>query len=127
MKDADKNRAVDLGRQLVSLGFVLFSTSGTAKVLAENGVPVTRIPRLEEGRPNVIDMIKNGRMQLIINTPSGMMPRQDENKIRTAAVLNNISIMTTMAGAFAALRGIKAMKQKRVGVRSLQSYVGNVY
>jgi carbamoyl-phosphate synthase large subunit len=127
VKDADKNRAVDLGRQLVSLGFVLFSTSGTAKVLAENGVPVTRIPRLEEGRPNVIDMIKNGRMQLIINTPSGMMPRQDENKIRTAAVLNNISIMTTMAGAFAALRGIKAMKQKRVGVRSLQSYVGNVY
>ena len=126
VKDADKARAVDLGRQLVALGFVLFSTAGTAKVLTENGVPVTRIPRLDEGRPNVIDMIKNGRMQLIINTPSGMMPRQDENKIRTAAVLNGISIMTTMAGAFAALRGIKAMKQKRVGVRSLQSYVGNV-
>ncbi len=126
VKDADKARAVDLGRQLVALGFSLFSTSGTAKVLVENGVPVTRIPRLDEGRPNVVDMIKNGRMQLIINTPSGMMPRQDENKIRTAAVQNNISIMTTIAGAFAALRGIKAMKQKRVGVRSLQSYVGNV-
>ena len=127
VKDADKPGAVDLGRQLVALGFVLFSTSGTAKILAESGVPVTRIPRLEEGRPNVVDMIKNGRMQMIINTPSGMMPRQDENKIRTAAVLNNISIMTTMAGASAALRGIKAMKQKRVGVRSLQSYVGNVF
>ncbi len=126
VKDADKARAIDLGRQLVALGFSIYSTSGTAKVLTENGVPVTRIPRLDEGRPNVVDMIKNGRMQLIINTPSGMMPRQDENKIRTAAVLNNISIMTTIAGAFAALRGIKAMRQKRVGVRSLQSYVGNV-
>ena len=82
--------------------------------------------RLNEGRPNVVDMIKNGQMQMIINTPSGMMPRQDENKIRTAAVLNNVSIMTTMAGASAALRGIKAMEQKRVGVRSLQGYVGNV-
>ena len=127
VKDSDKAAAADLGRQLVALGFSLFSTSGTAKVLAENGVPVTRIPRLEEGRPNVVDMIKNGRMQLIINTPSGMMPRHDENKIRTAAVINNISIMTTMAGASAAVRGIKAMKQKRVGVRSLQSYVGNVF
>ncbi|HLP02211.1 MAG TPA: carbamoyl-phosphate synthase large subunit [Opitutaceae bacterium] len=126
VKDADKQRAVDLGRQLVAVGFSIYSTSGTAKVLQEHGVPVTRIPRLDEGRPNVVDMIKNGRMQLIINTPSGMMPRQDENKIRTAAVANNISIMTTIAGAFAALRGIKAMKQKRVGVRSLQSYVGNV-
>jgi carbamoyl-phosphate synthase large subunit len=126
VKDADKPHAVELARQLVALGFSIYSTSGTAKVLIENGVAVTRIPRLEEGRPNVVDMIKNGRIQLIINTPSGMMPRQDENKIRTAAVQNNISIMTTIAGAFAALRGIKAMKQKRVGVRSLQSYVGNV-
>ena len=126
VKDADKPRAVDLGRQLVALGFKIFSTSGTAKVLQENGVDVTRIPRIDEGRPNVVDMIKNMQMHMIINTPSGMMPRQDENKIRTAAVLNNVSIMTTMAGAYAALRGIKAMKQKRVGVRSLQSYVGNV-
>jgi carbamoyl-phosphate synthase large subunit len=126
VKDADKHRAVALGRQLVALGFNLYSTAGTAKVLVENGVAVTKIHRLNEGRPNVVDMIKNGQMQMIINTPSGMMPRQDENKIRTAAVLNNVSIMTTMAGASAALRGIKAMKQKRVGVRSLQSYVGNV-
>ena len=125
VKDADKARAVDLGRQLAAVGFLLFATSGTARVLAENGVPVTKIPRLDEGRPNVVDMIKNGQMHMIINTPSGMMPRQDENKIRSAAVANNVCIMTTLAGAFAGLRGIKAMKQKRVGVRSLQSYVGN--
>ena len=65
-------------------------------------------------------------MQLVINTPSGMIPRQDENKIRMAAVSNNVCIMTTITGAYAALRGIKAIKQMRVGVRSLQSFVGSV-
>jgi carbamoyl-phosphate synthase large subunit len=71
-------------------------------------------------------MLKNGQIQMIFNTPSGMIPRKDENKIRSAAYAHNICLMTTITGAFAALNGIKALKQKRVGVRPLQKYLGNV-
>ena len=127
VKDADKARVVELGRELSALGFGIFSTVGTAAILAENGVPVQKLPRIDEGRPNAVDLIKNGQMQLVINTPSGMIPRKDENKIRMAAVANNVCIMTTITGAYAALRGIKAVKQMRVGVRSLQSFVGAVH
>jgi carbamoyl-phosphate synthase large subunit len=127
VKDADKARVVELGRELAALGFGIFSTTGTAKILSESGIAVQKLPRIDEGRPNAVDLIKNGQMQLVINTPSGMIPRQDENKIRMAAVANNVCIMTTITGAYAALRGIKAMKQMRIGVRSLQSFVGSVH
>jgi carbamoyl-phosphate synthase large subunit len=70
--------------------------------------------------------LKNGQIQMILNTPSGMIPRKDENKIRSAAYAHNICLMTTITGAYAALHGITALKQKRVGVRPLQQYLGNV-
>ncbi|MGH8019740.1 MAG: carbamoyl-phosphate synthase large subunit, partial [Opitutaceae bacterium] len=125
VKDADKPRAVDLARQLEALGFVIFSTSGTAQTLSENGVRVNRLFKIDEGRPTVVDMIKNGKIQMIINTPSGMVPRRDENVIRSAAYAHNVCIMTTITGAFAALNGIKAIRQKRLTARSLQSFTGN--
>jgi carbamoyl-phosphate synthase large subunit len=124
VKNADKQRAVDLGRQLVSLGFVLFSTSGTAKVLAENGVPVTRIPRLEEGRPNVIDMIKNGRMQLIINTPSGKRTVNDSKEIRQTTLLYGVPYTTTVSGAAAMAQAILEERGQGLGVTCLQDYYG---
>ena len=126
VKDADKALAVDLARQLSALGFVIFSTSGTAKTLADNGVKTTRLAKIDEGRPTAVDMIKNGQIQMIINTPSGMLPRKDENKIRSAAYAHNICIMTTITGAAAALNGIKALRNKTVGVRPIQKYIGNV-
>jgi carbamoyl-phosphate synthase large subunit len=126
VKDADKPRAVDLGRELVALGFTLCSTSGTARSLRENGVPVQILAKIDEGRPTVIDLIKNGQLQMIINTPSGMIPRKDENKIRSAAYAHSICLMTTITGALAALNGIKALRQKRVGVRPLQKYMTNI-
>jgi carbamoyl-phosphate synthase large subunit len=126
VKDADKARAVDLGRQLEALGFTIYSTSGTARSLRENGVNVQLLAKIDEGRPTVIDLLKNGQLQMIVNTPSGMTPRKDENKIRSAAYAHNICIMTTITGAYAALAGIKALKQKRVGIRPLQKYLGNV-
>ncbi len=126
VKDTDKPRVVELARGLIALGFSICSTSGTAKLLRENGVEVQTVFRLNEGRPNCVDMLKNGEIQLVVNTPRGMIPRQDENAIRAAAVANNVAIMTTITGAFAALEGIRAMKQKRVGVRALQQYRGNV-
>ena len=126
VKDADKNRVVDLARQLETLGFTIYSTSGTADHLAASGVKVNRLCKIDEGRPTAVDMIKNGQIKLIINTPGGMIPRKDENKIRQAAYAHSVCIMTTITGAQAALQGIQALKNKRVGVRPIQSYVGNV-
>jgi len=126
VKDADKQRAVELATELSSLGFEIYSTSGTAKLLAEKGVKVNKLAKIDEGRPTAIDMIKNGQIQLIINTPSGMIPRKDENKIRSAAYAHSVCIMTTITGASAAVNGIKALRNKLVGVRPIQKYVGNV-
>ncbi|HTB80980.1 MAG TPA: carbamoyl-phosphate synthase large subunit [Opitutaceae bacterium] len=126
VKDADKARAVDLARQLEGLGFTIYSTSGTAVALAANGVNVKKLAKIDEGRPTAIDLIKNGQIQMVINTPGGMIPRRDENQIRSAAYAHNVCIMTTITGASAALNGIKALKQKRVGVRPIQQYRGNV-
>jgi carbamoyl-phosphate synthase large subunit len=126
VKDADKPRAVELARQLEGLGFSIYSTSGTAKVLVDAGVKVTKLAKIAEGRPTAVDMIKNGQMHLVINTPGGMVPRLDENKIRAVAYAHNVCIMTTMMGAFAAVKGIEALQQKQVGVRPIQKFVGNV-
>ena len=126
VKDADKPRATALARALVELGFTIYSTSGTAKTLADNGVPVKRISKIAEGRPNAVDMLKNGQIQLVINTPAGMIPRQDENKIRAAAYSHAVCLMTTITGAFAAVEGIRALREKPVGVKPIQLYRGNV-
>ena len=126
VKDADKARAVDLARQLVGMGFEIYSTSGTATILAENGVPVRRLAKISEGRPNAADLIKNGQIQMVINTPGGMIPRRHENQIRAAAYAHNVCIMTTITGASAAVEGIRALREKPVGVRPIQSYRGNV-
>lgn len=124
VKDHDKPMALEIAKRLVALGFRLFSTSGTAKLLSENGIPVTRTYKLNEGaRPNVIDMIKNDEMDLIINTPSGMTPRLDENKIRQEALLKKVCTMTTMMAANVAVKGIEAMREKEMSVQSLQDYM----
>lgn len=122
-KDSDKPKAVELAKDLASLGFQIYSTSGTADFLKENGIETKKLFRIAEGRPNVIDLIKNGEMQMVINTPSGMIPRKDENHIRSVAYANSICIMTTLTGAMAAVAGIGSLKEKDFEVRSLQSYV----
>ncbi len=126
VKDSDKPRAVEIARALEKLGFTIYSTSGTAKTLAEGGVAVKRVAKIAEGRPNTVDLIKNGQIQMVINTPGGMIPRRDENAIRSAAYAHNVCIMTTITGAAAAIEGIKALKEKHVGVRPIQKYRGNV-
>ena len=113
---------IDIARQLFHMGFGIVSTVGTARALEENGVQVTRVFRLSEGRPNVIDMIKNDNISLIINTASGTIPRKDENLIRTEAVKRNISIFTTISGARAAVDAIRAVKQNDIVVRPVQDY-----
>ncbi|MEO5960087.1 MAG: carbamoyl phosphate synthase large subunit, partial [Opitutaceae bacterium] len=126
VKDSDKPRAAEIARSLEALGFTICSTSGTAKTLADAGVKVKKLAKIAEGRPNAVDLIKNGQIQMVINTPGGMVPRRDENAIRSAAYAHNVCIMTTITGAAAAVDGIRALKEKHVGVRPIQQYRGNV-
>ena len=122
VKDHDKERAVEIARGLSELGFGITATAGTGKILKENGIEVKSVYRLSEGRPNVIDLIKNGKISLIINTPQGTVPRQNENQIRSEALKYNICIMTTISAAAAAVDGIRSLREKGYEVRSIQSY-----
>jgi carbamoyl-phosphate synthase large subunit len=122
VSDADKPRVAEVARQFVELGFELVATSGTAAVLEEAGLKVQRVFKLTEGRPNTLDLLKNRELQLVINTPSGQVPRADEVRIRTTAVYTGTPIMTTLRGARAAVLGITALKQRGYGVRPLQEY-----
>lgn len=123
VKERDKPKAVALGKELVKLGFKLFCTSGTSQAFEEAKVPVQKLFKVSEGaRPNVLDMLKNGQIQLIINTPSGQLPRKDENIMRSEAVLRKVCMITTLSGAEAAIDGIKALNEKPLEVRSLQEF-----
>ncbi|MBI5386474.1 MAG: carbamoyl-phosphate synthase large subunit [Verrucomicrobia bacterium] len=122
VSDRDKQHVAEVARQFVELGFELVATGGTATVLAQAGLKVQRIFKLQEGRPNALDFLKNREIQLVINTPAGQTPRADEVKIRTTAVYTNTPIMTTLSGAKAAVLGITALKKQGYGVRTLQEY-----
>jgi carbamoyl-phosphate synthase large subunit len=122
VRDADKPAVVHLARGLLQLGFSVFSTSGTASALEAAGIEVNRLYKLTEGRPNVLDMLKNGEIGLIINTPAGPVARQDEVRIRTTALYQRVPVMTTLAAAQATLRALRSLKTKPLGVKSLQEY-----
>ena len=122
VRDSDKEEAAGLAAEFAKLGFKLYATGGTAKALTAAGVTVNKLFKVTEGRPNVLDMIKNGEIAFIINTPSGKIPREDEVKIRSAAVANRIPIMTTLSGAKASLSGILSMQTKGLRVRPIQEH-----
>jgi len=122
VRDADKHAIPELALGLQALGFWVYSTSGTASTLEAAGVPVVRLNKIAEGRPNVLDMLKNGEIALIINTPSGHVARQDEIKIRTTALYQRVPVMTTLAAAQASLLALRSLKTKPLGVKSLQEY-----
>jgi carbamoyl-phosphate synthase large subunit len=124
VSDADKPKVADIARLYVDLGFELVATGGTARVLEEAGLQVRRIFKLQEGRPNAVDLLINREIQLVINTPSGQVPRADEVKIRTTAVFTGTPIMTTLSGARALALGIAALQRRGYGVKTLQEYHG---
>ncbi|HTG45219.1 MAG TPA: ATP-grasp domain-containing protein, partial [Verrucomicrobiae bacterium] len=119
---AHKHHAAEVAKLFADLGFELVATSGTAAVLEQAGLKVQRVFKLNEGRPNSIDLLKNREIQLVINTPSGQSPREDEVKIRTTAVYTNTPIMTTLSGAKAAALGIAALRKNGYEVKPLQEY-----
>ena len=116
-----KHAAVEIGRQLQELGFQLLATSGTATRLEEGGVAVERVKKIAEGHPNLIDYLKNGDVQLILNTPSGKGARTDEGRIRAAAVQHGVPCITTLAAAEAAVRAMRASRDASMEVMSLQN------
>jgi carbamoyl-phosphate synthase large subunit len=122
VSDADKKEVAQVAQQFAALGFELISTGGTAAVLEKAGLKVQRVFKLTEGRPHTIDLLKNREIQLVINTPSGQIPRADEVKIRTTAVYTNTPIMTTLSGAKAVALGIAALKKSGYSVQTLQEY-----
>jgi len=122
VSDAHKREAAEVARSFADLGFELVATGGTASVLEAAGLQVQRIFKLQEGRPNAIDLLKNKEIHLVINTPSGQVPRADEVKIRTTAVYTGTAIMTTLGSARAAARGIAALRKAGYGVKTLQEY-----
>ena len=122
VRDPDKPEAAELAKEFAALGFRIYSTSGTAAAIAAAGVKVHKLFKVNEGRPNVLDMIKNGEIHFVINTPSGKIPREDEVKIRSTAVANRIPIMTTLSGAKASLRGIRAVRENGIDVKPIQEY-----
>ena len=126
VRDKDKRAIVLIAKKLRDLGFKLYATAGTASALKKSGLAVKVLAKLSEGRPNILDLMKDNKVQLVINTPSGRIPRQDEVKIRSRVILYNIPYTTTISGAQATINGIEALLQKDLKVKTLQEYQGDV-
>ncbi|MDR6954713.1 carbamoyl-phosphate synthase large subunit [Ancylobacter sp. 3268] len=122
VREDDKPRILDTARLLASLGFKVLATSGTQRYLAENGIPAAKVNKVLEGRPHIVDAIKNGDVQLVFNTTEGAQALADSRSLRRAALLHKVPYYTTLSGAIAAARGIKAYIGGDLEVRALQDY-----
>jgi carbamoyl-phosphate synthase large subunit len=124
VNDRDKQTLVPIARDLAELGFTLLATGGTAAVLRAAGLAVTPIYKVNEGRPNAVDYVKNGQIDLIVNTPLGKASFFDEASIRRAAITYGVATLTTLSGAAAAVQAIRAMRDGGWTVQSLQARYG---
>jgi carbamoyl-phosphate synthase large subunit len=124
VRNADKRAIVLPAKRLADLGFKLVASVGTASVLRRNGVPVEVVHKVHEGSPNVVDLIRGGGIDVVVNTPQGSGPRADGYEIRTAAVASDIPCVTTLSGLAAMVQGIEARLSGELTVRSLQGYHG---
>ncbi len=122
VRNEDKRKIVFIAKKLSDLGFKLMATKGTAYVLSQNDLEVEIVPKLYEERPHVIDKIKSGQIDLIINTPQGKATKIDETHIRSTAILYGIPLVTTISGAEATVTGIEALIKRQLEVKSLQEY-----
>lgn len=122
VRDEDKRVVLPLINRLHALGFEILATSGTARALTNSGVPVQRVLKIHEGRPHVLDLLLNGEVRLIINTPSGRRERSDDRLIRSSAVAHRIPCITTLAATAATIQGLEWLLKKPLAVRPLQEY-----
>jgi carbamoyl-phosphate synthase large subunit len=122
VNDADKPASLDVARRFKELGFRVVATEGTHRFLATNGIETEVINKIYEPRPNLVDAITDGKIQLVINTPIGKLGKYDDSYIRKAAIKYKVPYITTMAAAAIAAKGIEAYRKGRGGVKSLQAY-----
>ncbi|GJE28087.1 carbamoyl-phosphate synthase large subunit [Methylobacterium organophilum] len=122
VRDEDKPRILPTMRLLHELGFTVLATSGTQRYLVDEGIPAQRINKVLEGRPHIVDAIKNGEISLVVNTTEGAGALSDSRSLRRAALLHKVPYYTTLAGAMAAAEGIKAYLEGDLRVRALQEY-----
>jgi carbamoyl-phosphate synthase large subunit len=122
LTNRDKKEGSQIARELAKAGFTLYATDGTAAFFRDQNLEVRTVLKLSEGRPNVADVIRNREVVLVINTPSGKRSRSEGYEIRQTALQHNVPIVTTLAAARAALSGIRALREGRWTVSSLQDY-----
>ncbi|MFC1867561.1 carbamoyl-phosphate synthase large subunit [Thermodesulfobacteriota bacterium] len=126
VSEKDRPAVLESARQFIDLGFKIKATNGTRGFLSEQGIESEHILKMHEGRPNIVDGIKNGEIQLVINTPSGKLSKHDDSYIRKAAISHKIPYITTLAAALAAAEGIKAFLKGHGKVKSLQTYHADI-
>jgi carbamoyl-phosphate synthase large subunit len=122
VNDRDKSNVVPIARRFHELGFRVLATSGTARYLRGKGVPSERVLKVHEGRPNALDLLVSGRIQLLVNTPLGKLTQQDDYTIRRAALQHRVPYTTTLSAASAACDAIIALRSRRLEVKSLQEW-----
>jgi carbamoyl-phosphate synthase large subunit len=120
IRDDDKRAVTFMAKKLVELGYGLVATRGTARFLARNGIPCREVYKVHEGRPHVVDLLENGDIQLVLNTPLGQVSEFDEKAIRERAVALGVPVITTVAGALAAVSGMEALRRGPLDVSALQ-------
>ena len=125
VKDSDKDRVVAPVRDLVEMGFRIVATRGTKRHLEQHGIPCEQVNKVLEGRPHIVDAMKNGEIAIVFNTTEGARALADSKDIRRTALLNHIPYYTTLAGAIAVTRAIRALKSDTLKVAPLQSYAGS--
>jgi carbamoyl-phosphate synthase large subunit len=125
VNDYDKSAGLKVARDLFRMGFALYATPGTADFVRKVGLPVNVVGKLEQGSTEIVDLIKSGSVQIILNTPLGSHAHSDGAKIRTAAIAMNVPLLTTLSAGMAAVAAIQAMRKKELKYKSLQSHFGN--
>jgi carbamoyl-phosphate synthase large subunit len=118
----DRPAVLEVAKQFQDLGFKIKATRGTGEFLSSQGIECEQVLKLSEGRPNIVDHIKNGEFHLIINTPNGRLGKHDDSYIRKSAITYKIPYITTLAAAMAAAKGIKAVRRGHGIAKSLQDY-----
>jgi len=122
VNNRDKRGGILLARSLEEMGFRILATMGTATALERNGVPVERVRKVGEEHPNIADLIREGKVDLVINTPFGRGARGDGYNIRTEATMSGVPCITTMQAAFSVVQGIAALRRNDISVKSIQEY-----
>jgi carbamoyl-phosphate synthase large subunit len=126
ISDNDKSAALEMAKQFKDIGFTIIATKGTSDFLSGHGIESKCVLKMHEGRPNVLDNIKNGEIGLVVNTPSGKQSKYDDSYIRKAAIKYKIPYITTVAAAVATAKGIAAFRKKPGQIKSLQSYHADI-